>query len=180
MRAFRTGVHTSLPIALVTTNMIGKHIRISLLRQYSHISIPSKVKRRSAPCSPRRSTGSPAAHEVPLISCPVRRKPDESVRAVWCPHHKVMIMSTEMHATDVKGLVEHLQQALNGHDIEAYLACFHETYASDQPAHPARSFRGREQVRKNWTAIFDGVPDFQAEVLRWAAAVDMVWIEWRW
>ena len=89
-------------------------------------------------------------------------------------------MSTEMHATDVKGLVEHLQQALNGHDIEAYLACFHETYASDQPAHPARSFRGREQVRKNWTAIFDGVPDFQAEVLRWAAAVDMVWIEWRW
>jgi hypothetical protein len=35
MRAFRTGVHASLPIALVTTNMLGKHIRISLLRQYS-------------------------------------------------------------------------------------------------------------------------------------------------
>jgi hypothetical protein len=31
MRAFRTGVHASLPIALVTTNMIGKPIRISYL-----------------------------------------------------------------------------------------------------------------------------------------------------
>src|SRR6266850_832825 len=41
MRAFRTGVHTSLPIALVTTNMIGKHIRISLLRQYSPSGKPS-------------------------------------------------------------------------------------------------------------------------------------------
>ena len=35
MRAFRTGVHASLPIALVTTNTIGKPMRISLLRQYS-------------------------------------------------------------------------------------------------------------------------------------------------
>ena len=89
-------------------------------------------------------------------------------------------MSSETHAIDVKGLVEHLRQALNDHNIEAYQACFHETYASDQPAHPARSFHGNEQVRKNWTAIVDGVPDVQAEVLRWAAADDIVWIEWRW
>src|SRR5215831_8247326 len=35
MRAFRTGVHASPPIAPMTTNTIGKHITISLLRQYS-------------------------------------------------------------------------------------------------------------------------------------------------
>src|SRR5215510_2332842 len=35
MRAFRTCVHASSPIALVTTHTIGKHIRISFLRQYS-------------------------------------------------------------------------------------------------------------------------------------------------
>ena len=33
--ACRTGIHTALPIALMTTNRIGKPIRISLLRQYS-------------------------------------------------------------------------------------------------------------------------------------------------
>lgn len=40
--------------------------------------------------------------------------------------------------------------ALNAHDLEAQLACFDEDYRSDQPAHPARSFTGRGQVRKNW------------------------------
>ena len=76
--------------------------------------------------------------------------------------------------------VQSLQQAINDHDLEAMVACFDPNYDSDQPAHPARSFRGREQVRKNWTQILDGVPDLRAELKRWAANGDEVWTEWEW
>jgi hypothetical protein len=47
-----------------------------------------------------------------------------------------------------------------------------------QPVHPGRAFRGREQVLKNWSTVFSGVPDFQAELLRAAAEHDTVWAEW--
>ena len=50
-------------------------------------------------------------------------------------------------------------------DLDAFLACFQDDYESEQPAHPDRAFRGREQVRRNWSAVFDGVPDFRAELL---------------
>jgi hypothetical protein len=69
------------------------------------------------------------------------------------------------------GLVlERLNAAMNAHDIEAFLACFQDDYESEQPAHPDRAFQGREQVRSNWSAIFEGVPDFRSELLRssWA------------
>ena len=55
-------------------------------------------------------------------------------------------------------VVERLNAAMNAHDIEAFVACFHEDYESEQPAHPDRAFRGRDQVRENWSAIFEGVP----------------------
>ena len=58
-------------------------------------------------------------------------------------------------------VVDRLNAALNAHDLEAFLACFHEDYGSDQPAHPERAFQGREQVRTNWAAVFEGVPDFR-------------------
>jgi hypothetical protein len=68
-----------------------------------------------------------------------------------------------------KGLVvERLQKALNAHDIEAFVACFDADYDSKQPAHPDRGFRGREQVRQNWSAIFEGVPDFRSGLVIWA------------
>jgi SnoaL-like protein len=35
-------------------------------------------------------------------------------------------------------------------------------------------------VRENWSAIFDGVADFQAELLGAAANGDTEWSEWRW
>ena len=62
--------------------------------------------------------------------------------------------------------MERLNAALNAHDLEAFLACFQDDYESEQPAHPDRAFRGREQVRSNWSAVFDGVPDFRSELLR--------------
>jgi ketosteroid isomerase-like protein len=77
-------------------------------------------------------------------------------------------------------VVARLQAAMNAHDVEAFVACFTEDYDSVQPAHPDRAFRGREQVRANWSEIFAGVPDFCAELVRLVAAGDTAWSEWHW
>ncbi len=69
---------------------------------------------------------------------------------------------------------------MNAHDVDAFVACFAEDYDSVQPAHPDRAFRGCEQVRANWSAIFAGVPDFRADLLRADAVGDTAWSEWRW
>ena len=58
--------------------------------------------------------------------------------------------------------------------------CFEAAYRSEQPVHPDRAFAGREQVRRNWAAVFDGVPDFQAELLCSAEVEDAHWAEWCW
>jgi ketosteroid isomerase-like protein len=88
-------------------------------------------------------------------------------------------MSAEQ-STMGEGLVERLHAAMNEHDIEAFVACFSEDYDSSQPAHPDRAFRGRDQVRANWSAVFSGVPDFRAELVRVDAVGDVVWSEWHW
>ena len=77
-------------------------------------------------------------------------------------------------------VVERVAAAMNAHDIEALVACFEPEYQSDQPAHPDRAFTGREQVRENWSAVFDGVPDFTAELVAAAVDGDIEWSEWRW
>ena len=77
-------------------------------------------------------------------------------------------------------VVERLDDAMNAHDLEAFLDCFEEAYESEQPAHPDRTFRGREQVRSNWSSVFDGVPDFRSELLRSTTDGDSVWSEWHW
>jgi ketosteroid isomerase-like protein len=69
---------------------------------------------------------------------------------------------------------------MNAHDIDAFVACFHDDYDSTQPAHPDRAFRGSAQARVNWTAIFDAVPDFTAELVAAAVSGDTEWSEWRW
>jgi ketosteroid isomerase-like protein len=78
--------------------------------------------------------------------------------------------------------VQALLEATNAHDIEAFVGCFADDYDSRQPAHPDRAFRGSDQVRVNWSAVFDGVPDFHAELLAAADAADgeTVFTEWRW
>jgi SnoaL-like domain len=70
--------------------------------------------------------------------------------------------------------------AVNRHDLNAFLDCFDSGYRSEQPVHPDWAFTGREQVRQNWTAVFDGVPDIRAELLRSAEAGDARWAEWYW
>ena len=79
-----------------------------------------------------------------------------------------------------KVVMERLQQAQNQHDLEAFVACFSPDYQSEQPNHPDRAFRGREQVRKNWSSVFSEIPDFQSELLRTSAEDDTVWAEWHW
>ena len=73
-----------------------------------------------------------------------------------------------------------MHAAMNAHDIDAFVACFAADYDSVQPTHPDRAFRGREQVRANWSAVFSGVPDFRAELVRLDAVGDVAWTEWRW
>ena len=77
-------------------------------------------------------------------------------------------------------VAERLADAMNARDIDAFVACFDEQYESEQPVHPDRAFRGRDQVRLNWSAIFEGVPDFRAELVRDDVAGDVEWTEWRW
>src|SRR5215212_5464962 len=79
------------------------------------------------------------------------------------------------------GLVaERLNAALNAHDIDAFVACFHEAYESEQPVHPDRAFRGRDQVRQNWSAVFEGVPDFESTLIEAGVTGGTEWSEWRW
>jgi ketosteroid isomerase-like protein len=75
-------------------------------------------------------------------------------------------------------MVERLLRATNAHDIEALVACFAEEYENVTPVHPARGFRGREQVRRNWEQIFANVSDLQAEILEHAVDGDTAWTEW--
>jgi len=77
-------------------------------------------------------------------------------------------------------LLERLQKAQNAQNLEGFLECFAEDYYSEQPIHPDRTFTGSMQVRKNWSAVFQSVPDFHAEILRTCSAGDTVWVEWEW
>ena len=79
-----------------------------------------------------------------------------------------------------QAVIERLQQAQNSHDLEAFVACFAPDYQSAQPVHPDRAFQGAEQVGKNWSIIFQDIPDFRAELLRSAVDGDTVWAEWYW
>jgi ketosteroid isomerase-like protein len=72
-------------------------------------------------------------------------------------------------------LVARLHASMHAHDVDACVACFAEDYDSAQPAHPDRAFRGGEQVRANWSAVFAAVPDFRAELVRVDAAGDTAW-----
>jgi ketosteroid isomerase-like protein len=80
--------------------------------------------------------------------------------------------------SDLAAVVDRLRDASNAHDLAAITACFAPDYRNETPAHPERSFVGREQVRSNWTQIFAAVPDVTADVVRYAVDGDTVWSEW--
>ena len=76
--------------------------------------------------------------------------------------------------------IARLRDAMNAHDLEAFVAQFSPDYKSSQPIHPGRGFGGRDQVRKNWTAIFAGVPDFSADLVAEASEAGTTFSEWAW
>jgi ketosteroid isomerase-like protein len=81
---------------------------------------------------------------------------------------------------DPRAVLERLTAAQNAHDLEAMLACFQPDYRSEQPVFPARTFRGVDQVRANWSALLAAIPDFRAEALRSAVEGDTVFVELHW
>jgi ketosteroid isomerase-like protein len=75
-------------------------------------------------------------------------------------------------------LVTRLSNAVNAHDIEAVVGLFSEDYVNETPVHPSRGFRGRDQVRKNWTQFFATIPDMSSTVLRATVDGEVEWSEW--
>jgi hypothetical protein len=77
-------------------------------------------------------------------------------------------------------IFERLTEAQNAHDARLMASCFAEDYASAQPAHPSRAFNGRAQVLTNWSAVFEGVPDFRAELVASSHDGPTEWGEFDW
>jgi ketosteroid isomerase-like protein len=75
-------------------------------------------------------------------------------------------------------VVTRLVAATNAHEIDDLVDCFATGYVNETPVHPQRGFRGRDQVRRNWTSIFAGVPDVTARVVASVAEGQTVWTEW--
>jgi ketosteroid isomerase-like protein len=88
-----------------------------------------------------------------------------------------------MNNTDAVRAIESLIEAVNRHDLDALVERFVEDVTSDTPAHPARSFVGREQVRRNWGQILGAIADLRATIVASATspgpdpATRKVWAE---
>lgn len=82
--------------------------------------------------------------------------------------------------TSITELVDDIVAAENSHDPDEVAACVAESYRSETPLHPERDFTGREQVRRNWAALFESVPDLSADLERWTYDEDdrTLWTEW--
>lgn len=81
-------------------------------------------------------------------------------------------------AVSAEIFLDRLQAATNAHDLDAVVECFTPDYVNVAPAHPARSFSGHGQVRRNWEQIFAFVPDIVVRVLAHAGDDRAVWSEW--
>lgn len=77
-------------------------------------------------------------------------------------------------------ILERLTEAQNAHDAQRMASHFAADYDSSQPVHPGRGFKGSAQVLANWTAVFEGVPDFHAELLASCVDGDTEWGEFDW
>ncbi|UUL77540.1 nuclear transport factor 2 family protein [Pseudarthrobacter sp. Fe7] len=77
------------------------------------------------------------------------------------------------------GPVRRMFSATQRRDLDAMMAEFADDYVNTTPNHPARSFSGSAQVRKNWSALFAGIPDMAVTVLDSATGTGgKVWVEW--
>src|SRR4051794_19665781 len=80
--------------------------------------------------------------------------------------------------SDTLPVIARLLAATNAHDLDALVGCFATEYVNETPAHPRRGFRGQDQVRRNWSSIFAGVPDLSASILAAVVGGSTNWTEW--
>lgn len=78
-----------------------------------------------------------------------------------------------MHET-----IARLRDAVNAHDVDAMVRLIAPEYRSEQPAHPNRGFGGKDQVHKNWSTLFAGVPDLTVDVRAHLDDGTTSWSEW--
>ena len=76
-------------------------------------------------------------------------------------------------------VVERLRAALDAHDLDRLVACFHAEYRGELPLHPTAGAIDRQQVRRNWERILGDVPDVRGDLLDTAHSADAIWTEWR-
>ena len=81
--------------------------------------------------------------------------------------------------TDPQAVAERWTQAITAHDLEAAVACFAPDYRDEAPARRGESVVGRDQVRTNFAALFQDIPDLRADLLHAVTQGDTVWVEWR-
>ena len=73
-----------------------------------------------------------------------------------------------------------LAEAMNRHDPRGMADCMAPDYHSEQPVHPNRTFTGNEQVVRNWTGMFAGVPDMRIRLVAEDTVGSRSWSEWEW
>lgn len=76
-----------------------------------------------------------------------------------------------------KRIFESMIEAANRHDLEAMAAYFAHDYRGELPFSPEGNFIGQAGVRKNWSAFFSTMPDFQVKILSEAVEGSTVWAE---
>lgn len=74
-------------------------------------------------------------------------------------------------------VLDRLVTSVNAHDIDGLVDCFAQDYSLTDPVHPARSFNGSLQVRKNWSTMFDALPDVRLDVQDHAVTDTGFWLE---
>lgn len=74
-------------------------------------------------------------------------------------------------------VLERLLRSTNAHQLDALVDCFAADYQLTDPVHPARSFTGAAQVRKNWGTAFGAFPDIRLDVEQQAVTDAGFWLE---
>ena len=87
---------------------------------------------------------------------------------------------TEQADSAARDMVGRLEQAINDRDLEGLIGLFRPDVIVEYPAHPSRTFQGRDQIWRNWAPIMAKLDDFRATVVRSAVADSSAWVEWLW
>jgi hypothetical protein len=77
-------------------------------------------------------------------------------------------------------VLQRMSDAINAHDVDAFVSCLTNDYKGEQPLHPEIAAIGLAQVRENWTALFAQVPDLRATLVASTIHGDLAWAEWHW